>query len=176
MSRRWAKGLYVLALSAAVGGMMAVLSASARADSTDGFTSLVEDYSYPNADQILAQQNIKLLSGDGHIILADCSTAPVNNIGVLKLHSADDAGNRSTFCFRILANTGVLLLNVPGVYDLHGDGVSNSGVGHQVTADVQPKGGDTIHVPVDPDGTTQVGIGADPGSPPTTLLKLTVTG
>jgi hypothetical protein len=45
-----------------------------------------------------------------------------------------------------------------------------------VTADVQPKGGDTIHVPVDPDGTTQVGIGADPGSPPTTLLKLTVTG
>jgi hypothetical protein len=163
-------------VSAAVGGVVAVLGASARADGTDGFSSLVEDYSYPNAAQILDQQHIKLLSGDGHIILADCSTTPVNNIGVLKVHSADDAGVSTAFCFRILANTGVLFLDVPGVFDLHGDGVTNSGAGHQVTADVQPKGGDTVHVPVDPDGTTQVGIGADPGSPPTTLLKLTVTG
>lgn len=33
----------------------------------------VEDFKYPNADKILAEQNIVLKRGDGHITLADCA-------------------------------------------------------------------------------------------------------
>ena len=34
----------------------------------------IEDFGYPNADKILAEQNIALKRGDGHILLADCAS------------------------------------------------------------------------------------------------------
>jgi hypothetical protein len=35
---------------------------------------VVENFNYPQADKILAEQNIVLKRGDGHIPLADCAT------------------------------------------------------------------------------------------------------
>ncbi len=37
--------------------------------------ALVEDYSYPGADRILAEKGIELKKGDGRILLADCDQA-----------------------------------------------------------------------------------------------------
>jgi hypothetical protein len=41
------------------------------ADNADAPSSIVEDFSYPDRDQILALQGVKLNSGDGHILLVD---------------------------------------------------------------------------------------------------------
>ena len=176
MPKKWTKAASVGIAAAVAAGAAVIYGAAARADSADNPPSIVEDYSYPGAADILAQKHIKLISGDGHIILADCATPTVNNVNVMQVWTSDDVGNGAKYCFQVLASRGVLTLDVPGVYEIHGDGVSGSGAGHQVNADVKPVGGDTVSVSVDPDGSTQGGIGANPNNPPTTLLKLTAGG
>jgi hypothetical protein len=168
--------------AAAAGAMVAaslVFGSLAHADDADPSpSSLVENFAYPNAAQVLAQQNVKLITGDGHILIADCATPVQGDIGLLKVYTTDEtigADGIGRVCFRITAAQGLLTLEVPGVYEIRGDG-QKTGAGHEVTADVKPDGGNPVSVDVDPDGSTQVGVGADPDNAPTTLLKLTVTG
>ncbi|BFU45357.1 hypothetical protein [Krasilnikovia sp. MM14-A1004] len=173
---------YLAGVSAAVvaavgGGAVALSPAAARADAQEQFP-LVEDYSYPNAAAILEQQNVKLISGDGRILIADCATPPANNIGLLKVYTTDErigADGIGRVCFKVTGPRGVLNLEVPGVFEIRGDGQS-TGAGHEVTADLTTDDGDKVTVAVDPDGSTQVGRGADPANEPTMLLRLTVTG
>jgi hypothetical protein len=144
----------------------------------DAPPSTVEDYSYPGAAEILATQNVRVLSGDGHILLVDCATPPVGDIGLLKVYTTDEtigADGIGRVCFKVTAATGLLNLQVPGVYEIRGDG-QRTGTGHEVTADLRDEEGEEITVEVDPDGSTQVGQGADPDAPPTMLLRLTATG
>jgi hypothetical protein len=61
------------------------------------------------------------------------------------------------------------------VYEIRGDG-QRTGTGHEVTADLVNEEGEEITVEIDPDGSTQVGQGADPEASPTMLLRLTGTG
>jgi hypothetical protein len=137
--------------------------------------SIVEDYSYPGAAQILATQNVKLISGDGHILLADCAMQPVNNVGVIKVWTTEPIGESGIgqICFKVLAATGRLDLEVPGVYEIRGDG-QGPGNGHPLTAVVKTDTGSPLTVVCNPSGSTQVGIGADPNNDPTTLLQLRV--
>src|SRR5689334_6490470 len=75
--------------------------------------SLVDDGIYPGAAQILAEQNVKLVSGDGHILLADCTTPPENNIGLLKVYTTDEAigaDGIGRVCFKVTAGSGWLSL------------------------------------------------------------------
>jgi hypothetical protein len=139
--------------------------------------SLVEDGAYPDAAAVQAATNIELISGDGHIMIADCATPPVNNVGVLKVYTTDEIGpsGNGIVCFRVTASTGLLNLRVPAVYEIRGDG-QRSGSGHDVTATVRTDSGDVTSVAVNPSGSTQVGIGVDPDNAPTTLLQLKVTG
>jgi hypothetical protein len=139
--------------------------------------SIVEDGSYPDAAAIEASQHIKLISGDGHILLADCATPPVNDIGVIKVWTTDQIGpnGQGLVCFKVTASTGLLNLNVPAVYEIRGDG-QRSGTGHRATAVVTTDAGAQTTVTVNPSGSTQVGIGTDPNADPTTLLQLKVTG
>jgi hypothetical protein len=176
MPKKWTRTASVALAATVAAGAAVVYGAAARADDADSPSSIVEDYSYPGAADILAQKHIKLISGDGHIILADCATPTVDNVNVLQVWASDDLGNGAKYCFQVLAARGLLTMDVPGVYEIHGDGVTGTGAGHQVTADVKPVGGDTTSVAVDPDGSTQVGLGANPNNPPTTLLKLTAVG
>jgi hypothetical protein len=44
----------------------------AVADGTPAYA--VEDFNYPQADKILAEQGILLKRGDGHIVLAECGS------------------------------------------------------------------------------------------------------
>jgi len=138
--------------------------------------SLVEPFRYPGADQILATEHVTLISGDGRILQVPCSTAVTGDIGLLKVYSTDDIGSEGLgrVCFRVTATPAQLTLQVPDVYEIRGDG-QRTGAGHAVTANLTNAEGEQSSVAVDPDGSTQVGIGADPDASPTTLLKLTAT-
>jgi hypothetical protein len=143
----------------------------------DNGGSIVEDGAYPGAGDIEATQHIRLISGDGHILLADCATTPVNDIGVMKVWTTDVIGpdGQGLVCFRVTASTGLLNLNVPAVYEIRGDG-QRAGAGHKATAEVTTDAGVHTSVTVNPSGSTQVGIGTSPNADPTTLLQLKVTG
>lgn len=159
-----------MVLLAVGGASTAAAAAVLQEDNADGPSSLVEDFAYPGADQI---HDVKLISGDGHIVYADCATTPVDGIGVLKVYTSRDLGG--TVCFKILADRGLLNLELPQVFEIRGDG-QNSESGHEVTATVVPDGEPAVTVEVDPNGSTQVGKGVNENDPDTTLLKLEVTG
>jgi hypothetical protein len=135
----------------------------------------VEDFGYPGAADILASLHVRLISGDGHIVLADCATPPVNNIGVIKVWTTEQIGPGAAglICFEVKGPTGRLDLEVPGVYEIRGDG-QQPGYGHQLTAVVDTQTGAPTTVEVNPSGSTQVGIGVNPNNEPTTLLQLRV--
>ncbi|MFD7103490.1 hypothetical protein [Streptomyces celluloflavus] len=69
--------------------------------------SAVEDFSYPGAAKILAEKNLKLKSGDGNIMLAECSSEP----NLLQFIGRE----RENFCFRVTGTKGYLSLEVPAV-------------------------------------------------------------
>ncbi|GAA2546402.1 hypothetical protein GCM10010435_14560 [Winogradskya consettensis] len=140
--------------------------------------ALAENFAYPGAAKLLADQNVKLLSGDGHIVAINCATAADGDIGLLKVYTTDEtigADGVGRVCFKVLGAPGRLDLEVPGVYEIRGDG-QRSGTGHEVTADLTTDEGDELSVDVDPAGSTQVGLGASPDNPPTILLRLTAKG
>jgi hypothetical protein len=158
------------------GGASLPRSVPADVPGQDNGGSIVEDGSYPNAAQIEQAENIVLISGDGHIVLADCSTSPQHNVGVMRVWTTDQIGpnNQGLVCFKVLASTGILNLRVPAVFEIDGDG-KVAGAGHKATAKLTTDDGTQTSVTVNPDGATPVGIGADPNNEPTTLLQLKVT-
>jgi hypothetical protein len=141
----------LVAAGAAVACLSTISGAIAAPDAAVESQSLVEDFSYPNADRILAEQNVRLISGDGHIILVDCATPVEGDIGLLKVRTTNEAigsDGIGRVCFKILGSTGLLNLEVPGVYEIRGDG-QKSGTGHQVTATVKPEDGEKKVVDVE---------------------------
>ncbi len=126
-------------------------------------------------DQVQGVRIVKLLSGDGHILLADCATPAVDNVGVVKVWTTEQIGANGAgqICFKVTAPTGRLDLEVPGVYEIRGDG-QQAGFGHQLTAVVDTASDPPTTVVCNPSGSTQVGIGTDPSAEPTTLSQLRV--
>ncbi|MDF3298748.1 hypothetical protein [Streptomyces tropicalis] len=164
-----------------VAGVAAVLAlagtpmlASADPQPTGGTTgatppSAVEDYAYPNADQIQHDQGIKLIKGDGHITLATCGDS-AQQIKVLTVQgpSGDTQG---AYCFKASAKTGYLTLELPRVFALET-------ADHPISADLRPQAdpsAPTKTVTVDKNAYQSVGEGAAGGSP-AVLLELRVTG
>ena len=178
MSRRWLMPVLAGAIAtvsaivaaAAAGPATVVHSATAAADAQ---TILVEDFSYPGAAQIQAQYGVVLTSGDGHIVFADCQTSQGLGKGLLQVYTTEviGANGEGMLCFQVSASTGYLNLLVPAVYEIRGDGAS-PGQGHKVKADLTTDSGQRSTVEVNPSGSTPVGIGANPGNEPTTLLRL----
>jgi hypothetical protein len=149
---------------------------AAPAAPTDVQPSLVEDYTYPGADQILATYGVVLISGDGHLLFDDCTTPPTGSIGLIKVYTTEFIGpnKKGLVCFRVLGSAGSLNVKVPGVYEIRGDGLT-AGAGHKLKAEVTTDAGAHTIVDCNPSGSTPVGIGASPNNPPTTLLTLTAT-
>jgi hypothetical protein len=73
----------------------------------------VEDFDYPQADKILAEKNILLKRGDGHITLANCATGT----GQLEVQARD----KSKVCFDVKGTSGWLTLELPSVYLIRGN-------------------------------------------------------
>ncbi|WP_185921840.1 hypothetical protein [Streptomyces sp. WAC06614] len=105
---------------AALTGAAAGGSADTAADTTalkvvaeDGPGYAIEDFGYPNADKILAERNIVLKRGDGHILLADCASA--NDL--LEVWSR----SKEKICFKVTGTTGYLTLEIPSVFAVKGN-------------------------------------------------------
>ncbi|MEV5511298.1 hypothetical protein [Streptomyces orinoci] len=89
----------------------------------------VETFAYPNAAQILKDQGITLYSGDGHIMLTNCSMA--HDITVKARDTSKD------FCFAVTGKKGFLSLNLPGAYGMWTQD-------YAVTATITSHGKDTV--------------------------------
>lgn len=74
----------------------------------------VENFDYPQADKILAEQGIVLKRGDGHIILADCASGT----GLLQVMARRQS---ETICFKTVGKSGWLTLEIPAVYVVRGN-------------------------------------------------------
>ncbi|NUT52071.1 MAG: trypsin-like serine protease [Saccharothrix sp.] len=136
---------------------------------------LVEDFVYPGADRILDTSGIRLISGDGHILFADCTAPQIGPVRLLHVWTSEEAGQDGQVCFRITAPRGFVTLNVPAVFEIRGDGYA-TGTGHRVRADLTTPSGRKSAVDVDPNSTTPVGVGASSTREPTTLLRLEALG
>ncbi|MFF2118538.1 hypothetical protein ACFVXH_14585 [Kitasatospora sp. NPDC058184] len=113
------------------------------ADEGPGYA--VEDFAYPNADGILAEQKIKLKRGDGHILLAPCTGAP-------ELMEVFSHKNEKV-CFRVTGDKGYLSLEIPAVF-----GVKGNDYAAQVA---MTTGTEEKTFPVDKNSWTAVGETAD---------------
>ncbi|MFI9646760.1 hypothetical protein ACIHAA_10745 [Streptomyces sp. NPDC052040] len=117
--------------------------AANAADAAPGFA--VETFAYPHADKILAEKNIVLKRGDGHITLADC----VSGTGQLEVQGR----NKGTICFQVTGNSGWLTLEIPSVYGIRGNDYSTQ---VDMTAGTDKKSFD-----IDKNAWTSVGESAD---------------
>jgi hypothetical protein len=164
----------VLGAVSTVAGSTVSAGTAAAADA--GPPSAVEDFAYPQAAQILAQYNVRLVSGDGGILFADCATPPTGDIGLINVYSTEHigGGGLGRVCFKVIKPSGHVEVEVPSVYEVRGDG-QKTGAGHRTTAIVRTDAEQLPPVTVNPSGSTQVGVGIDENNAPTTLLQLVVT-
>jgi hypothetical protein len=100
----------------------------------------VEDFNYPGADRILAEQGLALKRGDGHLILTGCVSGDPD---VLRL--AQRGADGGFVCFRLIGSKGHLTLEMPSVYGTQ-TGAFNTELtltpsdgGASVTYDVPPR-------------------------------------
>ncbi|MEV6954230.1 hypothetical protein [Streptomyces sp. NPDC051183] len=109
--------------AAAVAGALAWVAASGAgaasqtvavttvADEGPGYA--IEDFGYPHADKILAEKNIVLKRGDGHITLVDCASGT----GFIEVWARD----KSKICFQVTGNSGWLTMEIPSVHLIKGN-------------------------------------------------------
>ena len=173
--RAFSRALLVAATACAVigGGTAAAMSASGQETSTtDEQPSIVEDFTYPGAAQILATDNVNLISGDGHIVYTGCPVGP-DTVGLIMVRTTDLVGQSGDgkICFHVLGASGHLTMKIPAVYSIRGDGLQG-GQGHKLKATLTTDDETQTVVDVNPSGTTQVGITTNPPGNPTTLLQL----
>lgn len=116
---------------------------------------LEENYDYPNAGNLLAEKKLRLLKGDGHILLVDCGGADLVEV-------LSRSGGR--FCFQVKGAQGYLTLELPETYLIKGGN-------HPLTAKVTIDG-ETKTVTVKKNEWAPVGEGSSPNSGPATLLEI----
>ncbi len=122
------KGTSVLtgvAVLATVGGVVALTatSGSAAEEAADAPSSIVEDYTHPDAEGILARHGLKVFKGDGHIMFDSARTfaetqCPTGLIQVEK--HLDEEPYGMYYCFRTIGPKGFLALEVPATFGVRG--------------------------------------------------------
>lgn len=75
-------------------------------------TSLEEDFSYPGAEAILATQKIRLLEGDGNLLLVRCDAQP----GLIRAFGYDQPDAEVPYCFSVRGAGGHLKLEMTRFY------------------------------------------------------------
>lgn len=151
-----AAGVAAAGLVIAGTGVASGKTAAAAADAGDaGQAALVEDYNYPGRDAILADKHVKLLRGNGKIMLADCGG------DVIEVRSREIG----TTCFRSTVPGGWLTVEIPKVYLGKADS-------HQVGMRLTSNGESEDHT-LEPKAYAPFGEGVDPQHAPTTLVEIT---
>jgi hypothetical protein len=148
-----------LGLAAAAAAAVSLLVVPGSPASADGVPPVaVEDFTYPNADEIFAGTGIRLISGDGNITLTACGST-----GLIEVH----ARGMDKFCFSIRGASGRVAMEVAAVYGI-------KGADREMTADMTVDGTETSYEIV-PGNWTAVGETADPEEREHTLLELRAT-
>jgi hypothetical protein len=86
----------------------------------------VDTWDHPGADQILAQYNLKVFRGDGHLIFAAArpisgdQQCDVGQVQVQSLQAVEPFGYYYYYCFRTVGTRGYLTLEVPGTFAIRG--------------------------------------------------------
>ncbi|RSS88371.1 hypothetical protein EF919_30915 [Streptomyces sp. WAC02707] len=142
----------------AQGGADAAAGSSTEsvAEAAPGYA--VEDYNYPDADKILAEQNVVLKRGDGHIVLADCASG--DNLLQFLARDHEDV------CFRVTADEGFLTLELPAVHGVKTDDSANTHL--EMTAE-----GDQVEYDIPAD--TWKGVGESVDGREHVLVEIRVT-
>jgi hypothetical protein len=157
--RRWLPLSLAAAATAAAAAVSLLFSPASPAAADDVPPVAVEDFAYPNADQIYADTGIRLISGDGNILLADCGPT-----GLVEVWAR---GRAEKFCLSVKGNSGRLALEVPQVYGIKGND-------YNIVADMTVDGTETSY-DIDPNSWTAVGESADPEGRDHTLVELHAT-
>ncbi|MER6401191.1 hypothetical protein ABT263_34905 [Kitasatospora sp. NPDC001603] len=151
---RWKIVIACLAAVLAIGA-----STVASADSTPAGNSaappVIEDFTYPGASPF---PNLKLLRGDGNIVLADCYTDVQ-----IQLFSRAVDGAGPAACFRVTGTTGFLALELPKTFIIRT-------AGYDVRARLTTDAGVTTTVDVPKD--TQQNVAEGLGQKPAALVEL----
>lgn len=168
-------GLAGLLAAGLVGGVGA-LAANARAAEEQTTSNLVETFAYPRLSEVvdLQQEGIELVSGDGNILLVDCATPYQGDVGYIEVRTSARPVS-APLCFKVRGSKGILVLEVPYVYEIRGDG-RTADAGHDIEATVDTAAAPPKVIDVDPNGSTGVGIGDPDDTTDATLLQLKVTG
>ncbi|CAM5287435.1 hypothetical protein GCM10010329_85940 [Streptomyces spiroverticillatus] len=123
----------------------------------------IEDFSYPNAAQVLADRGITLKKGDGHLVLADCAAAHD-----IRVEAGKDIAD-GKFCFKASSASGYLTMELPDVFAIFTKDQ------HSVRAKVTAEG-ETTTVNVPKNDWEQVGEGdSSTGNKPSVLVELRIT-
>ena len=157
----------VATASLAAAGVLVAQPATAA----DEPASVVEDFAYPGADQILADHGIKVLKGDGQIrFVADCA-AQANLFQVESLVGSTG----KTYCFEVRGPRGFVTVDIPNVYLVRGAARSVVATatyeGQTETATVPPNtyvaigGGQGTHTLVEVRATSDAALPAGESSP-----------
>ncbi|WP_171110757.1 MULTISPECIES: hypothetical protein [Streptomyces] len=101
------------ALAAAVAATAAalLLTGAPLATADDLPPVAVEDFAYPDADKIYAEHGIRLLTGDGNILFADCGSAT----NLIQVYAR---GHSDPFCFSAKGQSGRVAMELPQVYGI----------------------------------------------------------
>jgi len=162
--------LAVTAVVAAAG--LFVSSESWAAEDEAAPASLVEDYTHPGAEAILAEYGLKVFKGDGHIMFTasykfdENRQCAAGEIQVEKLIEVDPYG--VYYCFKTVGTQGFLTLEVPGTF-----GVRGGSRAIQATADL-PEGEKTYQI--SPNSYVAISPGSGSDLPEAILVELRMTG
>ncbi|MFJ9523306.1 hypothetical protein ACIRPK_34335 [Kitasatospora sp. NPDC101801] len=126
---------------------------------TDAPPAAVEDFSYPGADKVLADKGIKLFSGNGRIMLAECGAGA----GQLEVWPR----GMDRICFQVTGKGGYLSLEIPAVYTVKGTSYTTK---IDMTVEGEKKSYD-----IPKDKWVQVGETADPAERDHTLVEIRST-
>jgi hypothetical protein len=166
------KALSWFAAAAVVAGSVVLVSSSSAAvQEADTPPPLVEDFTHPGADQILAQHGLKVFKGDGHIMFVtshtyDESQCVAGQIQVEK--QLDVAPFGIYYCFKSVGTTGFLTLEVPGTF-----GVRGGDKAIQAKAEL-PDGEKTYQIA--PNNFVAISPGTGDEIPQAVLVELRLTG
>ncbi|CAM5319753.1 hypothetical protein [Streptomyces abikoensis] len=126
------------------------------ADSRPGYVT--EDFNYPGAEKIKQEKGITLKRGDGHIVLADCSSAT----GLMEVWSRKN----EKICFRTTGTSGYLTLEIPSVFAVKGSAEHSADVSLTAPEATQQE------IKVAKGNWTSVGESTDPQTRAFTLVEI----
>jgi hypothetical protein len=137
---------------------------SALAQAAESQSTLEEDFSYPGADAIFKQLKIRLLGGDGNILLVDCNGADQQIVVYSSVRDFDD----EAYCFSVRGNTGSVSLELQQFYLIRTDDT------HKTEVTVNDGRRHLVETLPPPNAFKGYGQGVDPEARPATLLQIRV--